>query len=310
MKLVALGTSGGAPTKNRNCTSFVLQLESYLILFDCAEGTQRRLLQADLKISKIKYIFITHLHLDHIAGLVPLLSTKSMFNIPGDLTIVGPKGLREYISAVLGACGSELNYNYRFYEAEDEKNIKFKEFSVLTRSLNHRVKSYGFRLKFNDKPGNIDLDKVAIHELTVGPDLGKLQKGLVVTNPKGKEVTIADVASEPKTGKVVAFVGDTYLCKGIYGLIQDADVAILESTFQKEDEKRAEERFHLTSYMCGNLADRSNVQNLVLYHFSAAYPGQNGFINDAKEKFPGDVYAPKDLDEIDFKSIYQNLGEK
>ncbi|NOR45135.1 MAG: MBL fold metallo-hydrolase, partial [Candidatus Delongbacteria bacterium] len=97
MKLLVLGSSGGAPTKKRNCTSFVLKLESYGIMLDCSEGTQRQLLLAGYKVSKIRYIFISHLHFDHVAGLIPMLSTKSMFGIEGKVTIVGPKGIKKFI---------------------------------------------------------------------------------------------------------------------------------------------------------------------------------------------------------------------
>jgi ribonuclease BN (tRNA processing enzyme) len=73
---------------------------------------------------------------------------------------------------------------------------------------------------------------------------------------------------------------------------------LIESTFQKEHTERAEARTHLTSYMAGNVADRSNVQKLMLYHFSASYTDMNKFITEAAEKFDGEIYLADDFMEV------------
>ena len=64
MRLTFLGTSGGKPTKNRNCSAIALECknERGWYLFDCAEGTQRQIIHSHLSALKIKTIFITHTH--------------------------------------------------------------------------------------------------------------------------------------------------------------------------------------------------------------------------------------------------------
>jgi ribonuclease Z len=44
-------------------------------VFDAADGTLPRLHQSPLKLSNISRIFITHLHADHVLGLVSILTT-------------------------------------------------------------------------------------------------------------------------------------------------------------------------------------------------------------------------------------------
>ncbi|KAJ9097846.1 hypothetical protein QFC19_006636 [Naganishia cerealis] len=47
-------------------------------VFDCAEGTQLKLQESKLKMGRITRVFITHMHADHVMGLVTLLGTLMM----------------------------------------------------------------------------------------------------------------------------------------------------------------------------------------------------------------------------------------
>ncbi len=58
-----------------NVSSIALRLpqRAEVWLFDCGEGTQHQLLRSHVKSSQLTRIFITHLHGDHIFGLMGLL---------------------------------------------------------------------------------------------------------------------------------------------------------------------------------------------------------------------------------------------
>ena len=301
MKIITLGSSGGAPTKRRNCTSFVLHTETFSIMFDCAEGTQRQMLKAGFKLSKIKYIFISHMHSDHVAGLMPMLATKSMFNIPGDITIIGPKELDEYIKYNLNITNSNLGYNYKFIELKDglEKEFANDKFSFKTNVLNHRIDSFGFRINFQDRPGNLIKEKLDEFGIKEGPVCGELQRGKTIVTESGVEVTLKDVAGPTKKGKTFTYIPDTYLCENINILSKDADLLYIESTFQKEHDDRAKKRFHLTSYHCGEIAKKNNVGKLILFHFSASYTNYQQFIDDVNENYTGEVILARDLEEYE-----------
>lgn len=66
MELFFLGTSAGVPTRTRNVTSILLDLQHTtrggLWMFDCGEGTQHQLLRTAAHPGKLDKIFITHLH--------------------------------------------------------------------------------------------------------------------------------------------------------------------------------------------------------------------------------------------------------
>ncbi|KAK2460529.1 hypothetical protein APHAL10511_006999 [Amanita phalloides] len=116
MSITFLGTSsGGGPTRPRNCSSLVCNMfsDGSLWMVDCAEGTTRQFhFQPDrytnVRASKVTKLFITHLHADHVMGIVTFL--RSILRCPpiGSLTqqqlapsrtveIYGPAGLRSFV---------------------------------------------------------------------------------------------------------------------------------------------------------------------------------------------------------------------
>ena len=68
-------------------------------LFDCGEGTQHQFLKSDLKSSQIRRIFVTHMHGDHIFGLMGLLASRGLAGNVSRIDIYGPPKLNEYLQA-------------------------------------------------------------------------------------------------------------------------------------------------------------------------------------------------------------------
>lgn len=97
MELIFLGTNAGVPSKDRNVTSMVLDLQNKqksMWMFDCGEATQHQILHTRVKLPRLNKIFITHLHGDHIFGLPGLLCSRSMGGTETRLTVYGPKGIK------------------------------------------------------------------------------------------------------------------------------------------------------------------------------------------------------------------------
>ena len=114
MELTFLGTSAGVPTRTRNMTSIILNLQqptrAEMWLFDCGEGTQHQFLRTPYHPGKLNKIFITHLHGDHLFGLPGLLCSRSMQGNSLPLTLYGPKGLKEFVETALRLSGSWTDY--------------------------------------------------------------------------------------------------------------------------------------------------------------------------------------------------------
>jgi len=77
ISITFLGTSSAKPTATRNTSSLALCLEKEWWLFDCGEGTQHQLQKAKgMALGKMNKIFITHMHADHMFGLIPLMASS------------------------------------------------------------------------------------------------------------------------------------------------------------------------------------------------------------------------------------------
>ncbi|MBT8188724.1 MAG: ribonuclease Z, partial [Croceitalea sp.] len=62
MKLNILGCYSATPRTLTNPTAQLLEIKSHLFLIDCGEGTQVQLRKSKLKFSRVRHIFISHLH--------------------------------------------------------------------------------------------------------------------------------------------------------------------------------------------------------------------------------------------------------
>src|SRR5438445_13892567 len=96
MKLVFLGTSGAQPTENRGMTCICLVLDKEILMFDAGEGAQVSFLKSKIGWNKKMTIFITHLHGDHVVGIVGLLQPMSLQNRTDPVAVYGARGIDEY----------------------------------------------------------------------------------------------------------------------------------------------------------------------------------------------------------------------
>ena len=101
-QIIPLGTGSAVPTPGRSFSAVVVVRQESAILFDCGEGTQVRLMQSRIRYSKLRAIFITHLHGDHVFGLPGLLATMSLLQRTDPIRLVGPAGLRDILEAMPG----------------------------------------------------------------------------------------------------------------------------------------------------------------------------------------------------------------
>ena len=170
MELLFLGTSAGVPTRTRNMTSIVLNLQqptmAEMWLFDCGEGTQHQFLRTPYHPGKLNKIFITHLHGDHLFGLPGLLCSRSMQGNSLPLTLYGPKGLKAFVETALRLSGSWTDYPLTIIEVGPGLVLDEAGFRVTAWPLNHPVECYGYRIEQHDKPGTLDAAQVQPKDAT------------------------------------------------------------------------------------------------------------------------------------------------
>ena len=153
-QLTILGTSSALPTSNRYPTAQVLEVSGRFFLIDCGEGTQTQMRKYKIGFSKINHIFISHLHGDHIFGLIGLISTMDLFGRVNDLHIYSYSELQKFISHQLNFLyPNEISFKIIYHPLNFKKEQKIfvdSKVTVYSFPLSHRVPTCGFR--FEEKP--------------------------------------------------------------------------------------------------------------------------------------------------------------
>ena len=298
MRITFLGTSAGVPTRSRNvsCVALRLPQRAEVWLFDCGEGTQHQLIRSDLKISQITRIFITHLHGDHLFGLVGLLASAGMAGHARSIDVYGPPGLEEYMQEVTRR--SETHFSYRAEAQTIETGTVFEDdqFTVTCQPLKHRIQTFGYRVVERDHPGAFDAEKAVAQGIPTGPLYGRLKRGERITLADGREVDGRDFCGEVETGRCVVYCTDTIYCRGAVELARNADVLIHEATYSERDEELARRSLHSTSLMAAQVAREAEAKQLLLTHISPRYMTGNAtepddLLNEARAVFPNTVMA-------------------
>lgn len=79
MKITFLGTSHGVPDKGRFCQSILIESGGAAYLVDAGAPVIDLLIRKDFDLTKLKTVFITHMHGDHIDGLLSLVDLCSWY---------------------------------------------------------------------------------------------------------------------------------------------------------------------------------------------------------------------------------------
>lgn len=297
MDFTFLGTGAGIPAKERNVTSIAVGFPEYdgdLWLFDCGEGTQRQILYTPVRLTRLSVIFITHLHGDHLFGLPGLLGTRSFQGAKTLLTLVGPKGLKEYTRTCLSVSGTHLHYPLEIKEIEDQGLIYENDrFRVFTDQLDHGILSYGYRIEEHNLSGELLVDKLKEAGVNPGPIYGLFKKQAEVELPDGRVLQSADFLGREKSGRVITVLGDTRPCEASIQLSEKADLLIHEATFRGSDAALADSYHHSTSVQAAETAKAAQVHTLILTHLSSRYQKneQKQLLGEARKIFSNTILA-------------------
>jgi ribonuclease Z len=289
MKLTFLGTSCMVPTKERNVSGMYLDFNGTGMLFDCGEGTQRQMNIAGINRNKVRYIFISHWHADHVAGILGLMQTISQQS--DKLTIVGPVQTKERMQKLIEATYFDMKLNLEIIEVSPKVPtiiIDEKLFLIQAVEISHGIPCLGYALIEKDKL-NIDTKKLQEHNIPSGPHLAKLQNG-EDSSYKQTKLLVSEFTLT-KLGKKFAYIADTKYTDTLYEIAQNANVLVTESTYCADMQTNATKYHHMTSTQAAKIAKQANVKSLYLTHISQRYTNTNQMLKEAKEIFPKSVVA-------------------
>lgn len=291
VEITLLGCGGSMPIPNRSLSSLIINYRGRKILIDCGEGTQVSMKIANCGFKTIDYICITHLHGDHIIGLPGILSTIGNCGRTEVLTIIGPEGIKDVVEA-FRLIVKELPYELNIIENPKEdilinNNYMNKDIIISTLEVDHSTQciAYSFYIKRRAK---FDMEK-AIKNNVPKVLWSKLQNGREI-KLDGKSYTKDMVLGQARKGIKVSFVTDTRPIKDIIKFVDNSDLLVCEGMYGDDcDLDRAIKNKHMTFRESAIIAKKSNVETMVLTHFSPIIKDPNIYIENATGIFENTI---------------------
>jgi ribonuclease Z len=103
LHITLLGVGTAVPDPDRENTHFVCESSDALLLVDAGGSTYQRLLRAGLDPLKLRGVFLTHAHADHINGIPALLFQLALVGYTDTLPIYGNAPTLERMQRVIEA---------------------------------------------------------------------------------------------------------------------------------------------------------------------------------------------------------------
>jgi ribonuclease Z len=241
-----LGNSSASPAAGRHQTAHVLNVREQFFLIDCGEGTRSQLLKAGISPLKINAVFISHIHGDHLYGLIPMISSLGLSGKKTPLKIFGPAAVGRLLDFFQNEFGHPVEFPLEFTPVDTTKHLlvyENKSMEVWSVPLRHRTPTTGY--------------------------LFKEKADAVGTTPRS-----------------YAYLSDTLPSPKAAGLVQGVDLLYHEATFSDTDKRLARETGHSTAAQAAKIAVKADAGRLIIGHFSSRYKDLSLLENETRAIFP------------------------
>ena len=286
----------------------------YRILFDCGEDVLKQIPASDVR--SIDFIFFSHLHLDHAAGLDHFIrrnydrEKKPVYVFgPKDTSSIIQNRLKGYKWNLVSNIPGEwfvtnileketITYKFLAKEVFSKKHLVEKKpykgivlnnehFKIESQLLNHIIPSAAYRI--SEYPAvNIDKNKLIINNYDPGPWLEEVKnlsvssrKSITINNSK---ITLGKLRQQllvKKDGESISyltdFIYDSASKRKSIKLIHNCNTVICESQYLPSDKKLALKNYHLVVTQAAEIASKGNADKLILFHNSDRYNVKKDF---------------------------------
>ena len=285
-RVTILGSGAATPMSNRYPSAQAVQIDERVFLVDCAEGAQMQLRRFKIKIQRLKAIFISHLHGDHVFGLPGLLSSLSMLGHAEPLEIFGPPDMKEWYNGQLKYF-TPPEFPVKFHtitSRKPEEIYEDKRFTVTCFPLKHRVPAWGYLFREKPKLLNIRRDMIDFYGVPVS-SIPAIKAGADFITDEGVTVPNVRLTLPPVKTRAYAYCSDTVYLRQLSQILKDVDLLYHEATYGNDAKERAVQTYHSTAEQAAKVARDANAGKLVIGHFSSRYKDVAPILKQAKAVF-------------------------
>jgi len=278
---IILGSKGGPRvTTGRSNPANVLLVDGVPYVVDCGYGVAQRLAQAKVQLPSVRYVFISHLHSDHVLEFGNMVYSAWSAGLNHEIDAFGPVGLAALTQAFWESNRFDVDIRIPDEGKPDPRKLlvvkEVHESGPLMSS--ERVKVSAFQ--------------------TPHPPILKENFAYRFETPDGVIVYACDTAYNPKLAEF-AQGADILIHEAMYLPGVDALAARIKNAATLKAHLLAA---HTTTEDVGRIAQAAGVKKLVLSHL---VPGDDPSITDemwtegARKHYAGPIVVARDLMELD-----------
>ncbi len=283
-----LGNASAKPTAHAHPSAQTVNINEQLFLVDAGEGVQRQMFRYGISPLKLRAVFISHLHGDHVFGLFPLLSTLGLYGRRTPLRIYAPRPFGDMLEAHLRLFDRDLPYTPEWVEVDTTKNSMIFEndtVEVWSLPLRHRVPTSGYL--FRQKRPRLNIRKFCIERYGLSiAQIAAAKRGEDIVLDSGETLRNTDLTYLPYQPAAYAYCSDTNYSARLAGMVEGVDLLYHEATYAADARRIAKERGHSTTANAATVAAKASAKRLIIGHFSSRYKDLQPLLEEARAIFP------------------------
>lgn len=280
-----LGSGAERATSARALHGYLLRWDDEGVLIDPGEGTQRRMIGADVTATSLTRVFISRFRADCCLGFAGITQRISLDRVPHPVAVHFPEDGRVFYERLRKASvyHAAARLDPRPIGAEGAM-VERKQLTLHAMAVTGRPEGFGLRLQEPD--GRTMLPEALRAAGVVGPEIKRLQtEGRI---EKAGRLVKLDEVSVFKPGHAVAYVPDTRPGPSVDALLRDADLAIVHAGRATPSGEA------MSASEAGEAARRAGVRRLLLTGFVPDGPSPDALEVRAAEAFGGEVILAVD----------------